>query len=39
MNDILRIRLWEFQAEASGQMAIAALLVIAVLYLYRKRRP
>lgn len=39
MNDILRIRLWEFQAEASGQLAIAALLVIAALYLLRQRRP
>lgn len=35
--DILRISVWEFQAEASGQVAIAALVVIAALYLWRRR--
>ncbi|WP_259667249.1 hypothetical protein [Rhizobium lentis] len=34
--DILKITIGEFQAEASGQMAIAALLVIAGLYLLRR---
>lgn len=35
--DILKITFGNIQAEASGQMAIAALLVIAGLYLMRRR--
>lgn len=37
MNDILRIQIWEMSAEASGHMAIAALLVIVVMYMMRPR--
>lgn len=35
--DILRIKFLDFQAEANGQIAIAALIVIAVVYLLRRR--
>jgi len=37
MNDILRIQIWELSAEASGHMAIAALMVIVAVYLLRPR--
>ena len=37
--DILKIRIWDFQAEASGQMAIAVLFVLAALVLLGPRRP
>lgn len=36
-SDILRIQLWEMHAEASGHMAIAALMVIVAVYLLRPR--
>lgn len=36
-SDILRIQLWDMSAEASGHMAIAALMVIVVMYLMRPR--
>ncbi len=36
-SDILRIQIWELSAEASGHMAIAALMVIAAVYLLRPR--
>jgi hypothetical protein len=36
-SDILRIQLWDLHAEASGHMAIAALLVIAVMYMLKPR--
>lgn len=36
--DILRIKFLDFQAEANGQIAIGALIIIAAVYLLHRRR-
>lgn len=36
--EFLRIQLWDFKAEASGQMAISALMILTALYLLRRQK-